>query len=448
MTKVTRILAVAFAVGVVLSGVLIYTTVRDLAAAWSSGGTEAIQPPSQDGTPDEGSTPTQASPVVAGKPWKGKQRISILLMGLDNRDWRNAKGPGRSDTMIVITIDPLTLTAGMLTLPRDLWVEIPGIGYNKINTAHFYGEANKLPGGGPALAMETVELFLGVPIDYYVTVKFTAFERMVDEIGGVDINVKERIRIYPVRGPNEWLDPGIHHLDGARALGYARNRKTAGGDFDRARRQQEVAMAILDKVVELNMIPTLIRKSPVLYAELRAGVRTNLTLEQMVSLAVQVTKIPRRNIHRGLIGKDMAIPMVRADGTWTLEPIPDKIRLLRDEVFSDDSIVQQPVPIGDPAEAAKLEDASLSVQNGSGVEGLASATEDFLARNGLRVVSVGNADRLDYRKTMVIDYTGNPHTTQFLMFIMNLTQSQILVQSIPDSEVDVAVILGADWEAP
>ena len=128
-------------------------------------------------------------------PWDGAGRVTILMLGLDYRDWASDEGPSRSDTMILLTLDPLNQTAGMLSIPRDMWVAIPGFKHGKINTAYYLGDAYKLPGGGPGLAVQTVEQFLGIPINYYAQVDFGAFVRFIDEIGGVKIDVPAAITV-------------------------------------------------------------------------------------------------------------------------------------------------------------------------------------------------------------------------------------------------------------
>src|SRR6185436_10667995 len=115
--------------------------------------------------------------------WDGASRITVLLIGLDYRDYIANAGAPRSDTMILLTIDPLTKTAGMLSIPRDMWVNIPGFGYSRINTAYSSGEGSKLPGGGPELARKTVEQFIGVPIQYYAQIDFFTFVEFIDLIG-------------------------------------------------------------------------------------------------------------------------------------------------------------------------------------------------------------------------------------------------------------------------
>ncbi|MDO9302688.1 MAG: LCP family protein, partial [Anaerolineales bacterium] len=144
-------------------------------------------------------TPGPVAPEVALPPaWDGASRINILFIGLDYRDWQVNEGPPRSDTMILFTVDPLTKTAGMLSIPRDLWVNIPGYGYSRINTAYASGEANKLPGGGAGLAMKTVEQVLGVPVHYYAQVDFNTFTEIVNRLGCITIIPEETLILDPV----------------------------------------------------------------------------------------------------------------------------------------------------------------------------------------------------------------------------------------------------------
>jgi len=130
--------------------------------------------------------------------WDGASRITVLLIGLDYRDYVANEGPPRSDSMILLTIDPLSKTAGMMSIPRDMWVNIPGFGYGRINMAYYFGESSKLPSGGPELARKTVEQFIGVPIQYYAQIDFGTFVEFIDLIGGIDIDNQEKLRLDPV----------------------------------------------------------------------------------------------------------------------------------------------------------------------------------------------------------------------------------------------------------
>jgi LCP family protein required for cell wall assembly len=158
--------------------------------------------------------------------------------------------------MILFTVDPQTKTAGMLSIPRDLWVNIPGFGFSRINTAYASGEGNQLPGGGPGLAMKTVEQVIGVPIQYYGQIDFHAFEEAIDAIGGLYICIPEKVRIDPIgdKKPRN-LKPGCQNLWGYEVLAYARNRYTQEGDVDRSKRQQLVIMALRDQSSILPIFP-------------------------------------------------------------------------------------------------------------------------------------------------------------------------------------------------
>ena len=233
--------------------------------------------------------------------WDGTSRVTILVMGLDYRDWSAGDGPARTDTMMLLTIDPLSQTAGMLSIPRDLWVSIPGFENDRINTAYFLGEVYDYPGGGPALAVKTVEQLVGVPINYYAQIDFGAFVRFIDEIGGVKIDVPEKIKIDPIVGDPVILKPERQTLYGELALAYARARNSEGGDLDRAQRQQQVIMGIRDRMLSPEALGLMISKAPVLYAELVSGIQTNMQLDEVLKLALLAQKIPEGNIERGAI---------------------------------------------------------------------------------------------------------------------------------------------------
>ncbi|MEE9513635.1 MAG: LCP family protein [Anaerolineales bacterium] len=445
-----RLLAGAFAVGALFSVYFVFVLVRDLSASWSGVGLPSFGVPKTQQV-DDAATPTITVLETLPDPWSGNERVTILLMGLDYRDWESGEGAPRTDSMMLVTVDPVSKTAGMLSIPRDLWVEIPGYGHGRINTAYVLGEQDRLPGGGPELAIKTVEKFMGVPIHYYMQIDFGAFERMVDEIGGVEIDVPEEIEVDPILTPNLILKPGKQTLSGEVALAYARARHTEGGDFDRSKRQQQVALAIRSQILRLNMIPTLVTKAPVLYQELASGIRTNLSLEQMISLGLTVFQINPENIGRAVIGPPEMVTFERViyggEVAEVLKPVPDKIRMLRDEIFAATGAIGPSVDTGDPEAAAENEFARLAVLNGAGEEGLAGRFADALGDLGFNVTEIANADRMDYPTTRIVDFTGNPYTTQYLVTLLDLTQSQVLFQTLPDSEVDIALVIGYDWQA-
>jgi LCP family protein required for cell wall assembly len=464
--RVTWIFVSISLVLAVVLGYLVFNTVRKVVTGWASGapspfGLSAQATNAALGTPFPGETTLPLIIEETPQAWDSTERVTILLMGLDFRDWESGEGASRTDTMMLLTIDPVAKTAGMLSIPRDLWVEIPGFEHNRINTAYFLGETNNLPGGGAALAMKTVENVIGVPIQYYAIVEFSTFEQMIDEIGGIDVLVKQRVKISPIGRTSIWLDAKPYHLDGSEALAYARARKTEGGDFDRAERQQQVAMAIRDRIMGFEMIPTLVAKAPTLYQQFKTGIKTNLIdpnaspdqlikqLQLVISLGLLAMEIDPSTIQKGVIAPpDMVLLSTLPSGAEVLKPIPDQIRRLRDQIFTSTSAISPSVSVEDPLSAAILENAEIAVLNGAGIEGLAGRTAQYLEGLGLNVVKVGNADRLDYSRTVIVDYTGNPYTRQYLMDLSNLTESQILSQHDPNGDLDLELILGADWSLP
>ena len=205
--------------------------------------------------------------------------------------------------MILFTVDPINRTAGMLSIPRDLWVNIPGYGYGRINTAYMLGEGNKYPeGGGPGLAMKTVK---SCWVYRSIIMPRSTSKPSCDlstRSAASRWKCRREMIIDPLGDDNtKTLRPGVQTLDGSLALAYARARKTEGGDFDRAQRQQQVIMAIRDQILRFDMLPTLISKAPVLYNQVSAGVHTNMTLEQAIKLAWLAVQIPEEKINRGVI---------------------------------------------------------------------------------------------------------------------------------------------------
>jgi polyisoprenyl-teichoic acid--peptidoglycan teichoic acid transferase len=378
---------------------------------------------------------------------------------LDYGDWSaDREGPSRSDTMILLTIDPVSKTAGMLSIPRDMWVDIPGFGYSKINNAYALGEMYKLPGGGPGLAMKTVENFLGIPIQYFAQVDFVAFSRMIDDIGGIclDVPAKVNVGVMDENGTTV-VDVGHQCLSGKVALGYARARDVeqgvAMGDVERSQNQQRVILAIRDKV--LSNLPALVGQAGTLYGELSSGVHTNLSLDDILRLVVLAKDIPLDSIHSGVINYTMMSDAkydLNGQTLDVLRPFPDKIRELVDQVFGGGSL--SPTASGDPAQLMQQEAARVLVINASGVEGIGQRTYDYLKSQGMNVQGPGNTadypDQYNYpplpTRTMLIVHAGKPYAMKYLMDLMKFdSANQLLVDFDPAATADITLAIGADW---
>lgn len=290
---------------------------------------------SPDTTPLPTDTPlptTEPTAAVVGPPvWDGEGRVNLLLLGIDQRGEQG--GYWRTDTMMIVTIDPAAQMVGLISIPRDLWVPIWGYGIqSRINTAHYYGDARGYPGGGPALARDTVTYNLGIPVHHYVRINFTAFERLIDEIGGIDIYVEQTINdpLYPDEGTGYdpfYLQAGQHHLDGKTALKYARSRHGTG-DFDRAERQQRVILAAREQVVRLNQLPRLIANGPQILSTLGAAVQTDLTFEQAAQLAQILSDIPAHAFQGAVIDRNYTQPYTTDTGAQVLIPLRARIATL------------------------------------------------------------------------------------------------------------------------
>ena len=264
-------------------------------------------------------------------------RVNILVLGIDQRE--GMTDPARTDTMLLFTLDRQAKTAGMLSINRDLWVKIPGgQREGKINTAHFLGEVERFPGGGPALAMETVQTALDIPVQYYIRLNFSAFEQLIDLIGGIDLTVEQTIDDpdYPdaAFGYEPFhIDAGWHHLDGATALKYARTRATAGSDLDRVKRQQQVILAVRDKLLKEKRLPQLLTQIGSLLTLYSGSIQTNLTPGQLQELIEFAAGIDRDKIYAVTFNANSIEEFFTPDGQDAIVLRPGAVEKIRDQLY-------------------------------------------------------------------------------------------------------------------
>jgi polyisoprenyl-teichoic acid--peptidoglycan teichoic acid transferase len=409
-------------------------------------GDPVLVPGEGDDVVEAGQTPQPTDIPLAElptpEPWDGVSRVNVLIMGLDYRDWEAGETP-RTDTMMVLTLDPLNMTAGMISIPRDLWVSIPGFEHGKINTAYYLGEVYNLPGGGAGLAARTVEEFLGVPIQYYAQIDFQAFIDFIDHIEGVRLTFDEPM-VLDRRG--KWntvtIEPGVITLPGEYALAYVRARKTEGGDFDRSRRQQVLIMAVRDRILEFDMMPKLVARSPEIYRDLSAGINTNMSLNEAIRLGWSVLEVDRDAIGQFVISNEYLSLGKSPDGLDILKPIPDKIRLLRDEAFGSGAALG-PVGAEDVLAGVAEEGARVAVWNGSYQDGMAARTAAWLREQGFNVVEETSTEYTV--TTHIYLYQGKPYALRWLSETMGLSSVNIYRQDEPNPNVDLVVVLGDDW---
>ncbi len=243
-------------------------------------------------------------------------RTNILLLGTDDSPERGALG--RTDTIILTTMVPLKPYIGMLSIPRDLWVTVPNVGEQRINTAYFFAEANQAGAGGDA-ATQTVRENFGVTVRYYAVIHMFGLVNAVDALGGVEINLDASSGGYPAGG---------HALNGLEALTFVRDRASSS-DFSRMQRTQILLLAMLKKGLQPASWPRL----PDFILSLANSVDTNIPLWQWPRLIFVFVRAPLFGIDSRTITPDMVTPFQTSGGAQVLGPNWEAIDPLLKEMF-------------------------------------------------------------------------------------------------------------------
>lgn len=367
---------------------------------------------------------------------EGDSRINILVTGMGGS---SHPGGNLTDSIMVISIDPADKTMAMLSIPRDLYVPIYGKNYSrKINEAYSIGESSQ-KGSGYDVMKKTVSEIIDLPIHYFVSLDFSGFEKIVDSLGGVDIDVPKSINdpLYPdeqMKGYDPFvIKSGRQHLNGETALKYARSRETSS-DFDRSSRQQLVIKAIKEKATASGFL-TNPKRLIDLFNALGTHLRTDFNLSEIKSLASLIKEIDSsKTITKVLTnGSDGPLYSDSSSGTYLLKPRGDNFKLIQriaHEIFSDPYI--------------KSENAKIDIQNGSGVTGQAGTLAETLRSYGYNIGSVENAEET-LSKTIIYDYTngGKPYT---LNFLKNRLAAEIKTESRPENVTsDLLIVIGRDY---
>ncbi|MCB0114893.1 MAG: LCP family protein, partial [Caldilineaceae bacterium] len=395
-----------------------------------------------------------------------QDRINILLLGTDERE--DEYGPAHTDTMMLVSLDLRHNTASMISLPRDLWLPIPGYDITtKINTAYVIGERRDYPGGGPQLAKDTVSSFIGRPVDYYVRVNFNGFVRFIDLIGGVDVFVERTIHDEQYPTPDYGvelfhLDAGQHHLDGQTSLKYVRTRH-GDSDYFRASRQQQVIQAVVDKVLAADMIPTLVARAPALTATMRDSFGTDVPLQVAIDLANYMRHNGLSNVQRLVLDSRYGEESYSEEGAWILIPDRNRVRTALSQIFDTPvSEVSETVSaVGavsaitagaadlspqNPPLVSEAANVRLEVLNGTDYPGVAARIRDLLQSEGWQVVAIGDADRSDYRRTLLVNYNIDETLVNRINGALQLPPDLPVLNGLVVSQnVDMRIIVGQDF---
>jgi polyisoprenyl-teichoic acid--peptidoglycan teichoic acid transferase len=400
---------------------------------------------SQPVAPAEAAGPQVAKPEAPAAP--PEKRITILIMGVDNRPDERVEAT-RTDTIIVLTVNPATGAAGMLSIPRDLLITVPALGKPaKINTVHVLGYLNNYPGGGPAMLKDTISNMIGYPIDYYVRVNFDGFRQIIDLIGGIDIDVPKDIDdpLYPDNNygyEGFQIKAGHYHMDGALALKYARTRH-ADSDYGRASRQQQVIVAVKDKLQQPGQIAALLPRIPGLALALSNSVQTDMPIDRALAVARALDNVDLRNPTRVVIDNNFGTQELNnPEFGFILKVDPAKIKSTAAPIFADAATTVSPEE--ELKRKLKTESARVVVLNASPEGNLAAKTAVALSGEGFNVIAVGNADPKDNPQNALITYgDGNPVTREALLQRFSISPDQIRSEP-PSPDADLAVVLGGN----
>jgi len=243
-------------------------------------------------------------------------RTNILLLGTDDSPERGSVG--RTDTIILATVVPLKPYVGMLSIPRDLWVSIPNVGEQRINTAYFFAEANQ-PGSGPGAALQTIRNNFGISVHYYAIIHMLGLSSVVDTLDGVDINLTSPIGGFPA---------GTHHLNGEEALSFVRERSSSD-DFSRMVRTQILLAAVLRNIVQ----PSNWLSLPRFIVSLSQVVSTNIPFWQWPRLLFALLRAFLFGLDSQTITREMVTPFQTSQGAQVLAPNWEAINPLLKKMF-------------------------------------------------------------------------------------------------------------------
>lgn len=375
--------------------------------------------------------------VIQGTSINGHGRVNIVLMGLDYRP--NDDEGTRSDTMLILSVDQDSNTANMLSIPRDLWVKIPGKGNNRINAAYYFGDLDRPGKGGPPLVKQTILENFGIKVDYFATINFDGFRSVIDALGGINVDVKKPLldSEYPTEDygiKRIFIPAGLQHMNGQTALEYARSRH-ADSDLGRNQRQQEVLLAVREQGINLGLLT-----NSQLQAALQGAIQTDLTPGDMLALGRIAVGMKKESIKQFSIDANITTNVV-IDGQDVLQADPAALQKLIAE-FQSAPVPSTPIP----AKAS----AHVFVYNGTFQEGLAARTQKFLQGKGFTVDNVAQApDAGNYHQTVINVYTGKQDVANELAAALGLKPDAVKLKgSGGQPGIDIEVICGDDLLVP
>lgn len=340
-------------------------------------------------------------------------KLNILVIGYDS----SINGPPRADTILLASIDLKTREVGVLSIPRDTRVSIPGHGVNRINAAHAFG--------GIDLTVQTLESFLNVPIDYYVETDFDGFARIIDAIGGVELTIKEPLH-YVDKAGGLYIDlpAGRQKLNGEEALEYVRFREELKGDIGRIERQQKFLKAMVKSLLN----PDIIVKLPAIYKETRKAVNTNIPIQDISPFIHLIKDMKMEQFKTVMLPGEPKY--INGASYWIADREKLEIlvnNLIRSKEYITNSRYQ------------------ISILNGNGVPGLANRLASEMEKYGFKIGKVANADNFNYKQTLIKYF--DTRDKKIALGIRRLIGGKIVYQGIEEDEEkdNLEIVIGADY---
>ncbi len=384
---------------------------------------------------------TQLLSLIPYNPQYGK---NILVVGIDEVD-----GTKRSDSIVVVHINPNEGQVRALSIPRDTRVSIDKVGVSKINHAYAFGKIK--------LLKKTVSEFLSIPIHNHVVISSSGVEKIIDEVGGVTIEIGETM-VYDdyASGLHINFPKGEKYLNGEDLIKFLRFRNNAQGDIGRITRQQEVFKLLFEKIFKFR---TLVM-SPKVIAIFLSSVKTDLNIvdiNQYLKLFLNAKEFNNIDFYTvpGSIRLIDGVSYWRPDIVYLDNLISKTFVDYKQINESDDtkayisskqiSRVSQQLEIDKKQEIINNTQLSVEVLNGNGYKGVAKNAADFLTENGLLVKNVGNSQSFNYESTLIVDWKGNVENSMKLANLLQVKPENIIIYNRQDKPLDITLVLGKDW---
>lgn len=363
---------------------------------------------------------------------ENNDRINVILLGIGGK---NHDGGLLTDTIILASLKPSEQKLSLLSIPRDIAVPIENMGWKKLNGVNAFAEM-KNPGSGGLAVSQTISDIFQIPIDYYLTVDFAGFEKIIDDLGGIKVEVENSFDDYkyPVLGNEEalWeqrfehlhIEKGEQTMDGATALKYARSRHAygiEGSDFARSKRQQKILEAVKEKISSFSILfnPNMISK---IISHINENYSTNLKIWEIAKIWGLVNDIENENISSRVLDNSpsgLLVDTIGLDGAYLLSPRSgdfSEIKYLINNIFN-----QAP---NDDKEKVMADKAAVEIRNGTWINGLANKIAFDLERYGFNITRIGNTSQKNFEKTVIYDLTYG-EKIQALSVLKNMVNADV-----------------------